>query len=96
MIEALSSSQKDKWILAMQAEFTSLLENTTWELVPLLPTRRAISCKWTYSLKYDSARNIDRYKARLVARGFIQDMELTIQKRSHLWQNSTVSGPYSP
>jgi hypothetical protein len=45
MIKALSSSHKDKWIAAMQVEFSSLLENATWELVSLPPTRKAISCK---------------------------------------------------
>jgi hypothetical protein len=80
MIEALSSSHKDQWILAMQAEFQSLLENDTWELVPLPPTRHAISCKWTYQLKYYSAGHIDRYKAQLVARGFIQRYDIDYTK----------------
>jgi hypothetical protein len=56
----------------MQAEFNSLLENATWDLIPLPPHRQAISCKWTYRLKYDSVGRIDRFKARLVARGFTQ------------------------
>jgi hypothetical protein len=56
----------------MQDEYSSLLQNNTWELTPLPPSRTAISCKWTYKLKYDSSGQIDCFKARLVARGFTQ------------------------
>jgi hypothetical protein len=72
LTEALSSPHKDQWINAMLVEYTSLLENETWTLVPLPTHRKAISCKWTFRIKYDSSGNIDRFKARLVVRGFIQ------------------------
>jgi muramidase (phage lysozyme) len=70
--DALSSINKDQWILALKEEFNSLIQKKTWELTPLPPSHTAISCKWTYRLKYDSSGQISRFKARLVARGFTQ------------------------
>lgn len=56
----------------MNEEYASLLQNDTWEVIDPPHNRKPISCKWTYKIKYDSQGNIDRYKARLVARGFTQ------------------------
>lgn len=56
----------------MNEEYASLLQNGTWEVIDLPPNRKPVSCKWIYKIKYDSQGNIDRYKARLVARGFTQ------------------------
>jgi hypothetical protein len=56
----------------MLDEYNSLIENETWSLVSLPSHRKAISYKWTYRIKYDSSGSIDRFKARLVARGFTQ------------------------
>ena len=44
--EALSSDEADKWKAAADSEYSSLLENQTWDLVELPPDREAISCKW--------------------------------------------------
>lgn len=70
--EAMSSVQKDKWIIAMQDEIESMKENKTWNLVELPSDRKAIGCKWIFKIKMDSSGKISRYKARLVAQGFSQ------------------------
>lgn len=72
LAEALSSPESAQWIKAMREEYNSLLENGTWELTDLPPQRKPVSCKWTFKLKYNAQGEIDRYKARLVARGFTQ------------------------
>jgi hypothetical protein len=36
------------WEATMQEEFDSLLENQTWDLVPLPPGRKLVRCKWVY------------------------------------------------
>ncbi|CAI7814850.1 unnamed protein product, partial [Closterium sp. NIES-53] len=46
--EALSGPQKEEWKAAMDAEFNSLIENGTWELVELPEGRRPISSKWVF------------------------------------------------
>jgi hypothetical protein len=47
-------------------------KNRTWELADLPHRHRLITLKWVFKLKRDEARAIVKYKARLVARGFVQ------------------------
>lgn len=70
--EALGGTDGARWQKAMEEEYDSLMENKTWELVSLPPGRKALDCKWVYKTKKDAAGKIERYKARLVARGFAQ------------------------
>ncbi|GJZ83384.1 ribonuclease H-like domain-containing protein [Tanacetum coccineum] len=46
--------------------------NNTWDLVDLPKGRKAISSKWVWKIKYKSDGEIERYKVRLVAKGFNQ------------------------
>ena len=56
----------------MQEEYNSLLENQTWDLVPLRSGRKFFRCRWVYRTKSAVDGQISRYKARLVAKGFQQ------------------------
>jgi hypothetical protein len=58
------------WESAMQEEYNSLLENQTWDLVPLPSGRKFFRCIWVYRTKSTKDGQINRYKARLVAKGF--------------------------
>ncbi|CAA6660604.1 unnamed protein product [Spirodela intermedia] len=49
-----------------------LERNNTWEHVPLPKDKRAVDCKWVYSIKYDADGLIEMHKARLVAKGYTQ------------------------
>ncbi|KAJ9556278.1 hypothetical protein OSB04_010892 [Centaurea solstitialis] len=51
-------------------------KNQTWELVPRPRDIKPISCKWVYKIKRRPDGSIERYKARLVARGFSQQYGL--------------------
>ena len=62
-----------EWWKAAQAECDSLIENETWEVVPLPEGRKTVSCKWVFKVKQDKDGNIDRYKGRLVVREFSQE-----------------------
>ena len=44
----------------------------TWELVDAPEDRNPITNKWVFVRKYDKDRNLQKYKACLVARGFSQ------------------------
>jgi hypothetical protein len=46
--------------------------NEVYDLVPLPPGRRAVGCKWVFTLKRNELGEVTRHKARLVAKGFAQ------------------------
>ncbi|CAI7810834.1 unnamed protein product [Closterium sp. NIES-54] len=70
--EALESSDAEEWKNAMDSELKSIEENGTWELVELPDGRKAITSKWLFKIKSDADGNIERYKSRLVAKGYQQ------------------------
>ena len=44
--EAISSSEKDEWINAMENEMRSIETNKVWDLVKLPKDKKTIGCKW--------------------------------------------------
>ena len=63
------------------AEEIATLEHTgTWDLVPHLAHVRPITYKWVYKVKTRSDGSLERYKARLVARGFQQEHDRDYDK----------------
>lgn len=70
------ASQSSEWMTAMKEEIDALQQNQTWDFVPKPRDVKPISCKWVYKLKRRPDGSIERYKARLVARGFSQQYGL--------------------
>jgi hypothetical protein len=66
------AEQDAAWQAAMQEEIDSVQRNQTWELADLPQGHRAITLKWVYKLKRNEVVDIVKHKARLVARGFVQ------------------------
>jgi hypothetical protein len=62
----------EHWKGAMDEEFSSLMKNKTWHLVPAHQAQNIVDCKWVYKIKRKADGTIDRYKARLVDKGFKQ------------------------
>lgn len=56
----------------MIAEHESLMKNQTWDLTSLPLGKKPIRCKWVYKVKYKAYGTLDKYKARLVTKGFSQ------------------------
>ena len=56
----------------MKVEMEALAKNNTWELVKLPKGIKPIGSKWVFSMKYKSSGSIERYKARMVAKGYTQ------------------------
>ena len=54
----------------MDAEYNELRDNQVFEHIDLSEGHKAVDCKWVYKVKRDADGHIERYKPRLVARGF--------------------------
>jgi hypothetical protein len=70
--EAVKGSKSDKWKQPMKDEMKALERNVTWDLVELPRERKIVGCKWVYKLKKDVDDKVERYKARLVEKGYSQ------------------------
>jgi Reverse transcriptase (RNA-dependent DNA polymerase) len=66
----LESVNSYKWIKAMDKEIKSMYDNKVWDIILLSEGVKPISCKWIFKTKKDSKGNVERYKARLVAKRF--------------------------
>ncbi|TPX52123.1 DNA-directed DNA polymerase, partial [Powellomyces hirtus] len=73
--QALSSDDAPKWTEAINAELKSLHTNETWEVInpkSLPHNQRPIRTKWVFKIKRDLNGQPQRYKARLIVKGFKQ------------------------
>lgn len=70
--DAFSSPYATDWQRAIEKEFASILRNNTFEICRKPTDRDVISSRLILCIKYNSEGQIERRKARLVARGFTQ------------------------
>jgi hypothetical protein len=61
-----------KWREAMLEELRALEKNKTWDFVKLPLGKKAVSCKWIFTMKQSPEGKVERYKAKLVVRGYNQ------------------------
>ena len=71
-----------KWIQALEEEMKALQENNTWPLVPLPEGKKTVGCKWVFTIKHKADGFVERYKVKLVAKGFTQTYEINYQETS--------------
>ena len=69
-----------------------ILSNHTWELVDLPPGNKPLGSKWIFKKKIKADGTIDKYKARLVIKGFKQkegldyfDTYSSVTKITSIW-----------
>ncbi|KAL4028969.1 hypothetical protein IC575_012188 [Cucumis melo] len=65
--------QDEKWKIAMDQEIDAIRRNETWELMELPTNKQALGVKWVYRTKLKSDGNVEKYKARLVVKGYKQE-----------------------
>lgn len=74
--DATLGKNADAWKTAMDEEIKALMKNDTWSLTQP-PTGTAIlSNRWVYKVKRKADGTIDRYRARLVAKGYLQQEDI--------------------
>ena len=61
-----------RWKAAMNEEMKSLQKNETWELVDRPPGKKPVGCRWVYTMKHKAYGTIERFKVRMVAKGYTQ------------------------
>nr|GEV17897.1 ribonuclease H-like domain-containing protein [Tanacetum cinerariifolium] len=61
-----------RWVEEMNNELDALYRNHTWTIVDLHKGRKTIGNKWIYKIKYKASRDVERYKAMVLAKGFNQ------------------------
>jgi hypothetical protein len=69
---AYSSHDADFWKEAIRSEMDSIMSNATWEVVKRPYGCKPIGSKWVFRKKLRPNGTIERYKARLVIKGYSQ------------------------
>lgn len=69
--ETLDREDSDHWKMAMLDEINSLKKNQVYKVVER-PKENIVTSRWVFVTKRNPNGDINRYKARLVARGFSQ------------------------
>ncbi|GJY64313.1 retrovirus-related pol polyprotein from transposon TNT 1-94 [Tanacetum coccineum] len=68
------------WIEAMRDELNEFEHLEVWELVPLPDRVMIITLKWIFKVKLDELGGVLKNKARLVARGYLQEERIDFEE----------------
>ncbi|KAL0546298.1 hypothetical protein IC582_016205 [Cucumis melo] len=68
--------QNDKWKIAMDEEIKAIKKNDKWELSTLPNEKKAVGVKWVFKIKRNEKGEVERYKKRLVAKGYSQRKDI--------------------
>lgn len=66
------SEDKQHWLDDISSEIKSLEDHETWSIIAKPNNVNTISARWIFKTKVTPDGKIDRYKARLIARGYSQ------------------------
>lgn len=75
VLQALSNPN---WKAAMDNGFQAHMGNQTWTLVPYSLAMHVFSNKWVFRTKFKADGKLDKFKTRLLAKGFQQTLGGTI------------------
>ena len=70
--EAIKSVDATFWKDAIHSELELIMSNHKWDLVELPRGCKIIGCKWVFKKKLKANGSIDKFKVRLVAKGYTQ------------------------
>jgi hypothetical protein len=66
------ASKQQVWRDAMVEEYSSIMKNDVWDIASRPKGKSVVSSKWIYKIKHATDGNVEKYKAKFVARGFSQ------------------------
>ncbi|KAK1419880.1 hypothetical protein QVD17_29300 [Tagetes erecta] len=72
--------EKREWLDAMKVEMDSIEKNKVWDLVHLPQGQKTIGLEWVFKLKKNPDGTPKRYRARLVAKGYIQQFGIDYEE----------------
>ena len=61
-----------EWKKVVMEEVKALEKNKTWEYSKLAAEKKLVGCKWVFAVKHNADGSVNRFTARLVAKGFTQ------------------------
>ena len=64
----------------MRVEMDTLEKNGAWDVVELPRWKSSIGCKWVFIVKQKVDGSFERYKAKLVAKGYTQTYGVDYQE----------------
>ena len=68
------ATDPDRWMLPMQVEMDTLKQKHTWDLVKAPEGANIMDSMWVYDIKWDGEGNRIKDKARLVGKGYTQQL----------------------
>lgn len=78
--QCMASPYAKYWAEAIVEEWSSLVENGTWEIVEREPSMKVIPCHWVFTIKTNANGMPERFKARLVAGGNHQQEDVDFKE----------------
>ncbi|KAA3466654.1 Retrovirus-related Pol polyprotein from transposon TNT 1-94 [Gossypium australe] len=83
------AAQEAEWRTTLKDEITVIKKNETWELVDRPVRKKVIEVKWVFKTKMNPGGPVNRYKARLVVKGFSQQYGVGFTKTFALVASSS-------
>lgn len=59
-----------RWWQVMIDEMHAFEHSSTWEFVPLSPSKKSVGCRWVCAIKVGPLGEVDSLKAHLVTKGY--------------------------
>lgn len=72
--QAMAGPHSSSWQEAIDEELKAIQDNETWSIVEKPSNCEIIDSKWVFRIKRDKEGNISKFKCRLVAKGFKQEI----------------------